>query len=153
MQAEVLSALILPGILFAFLVFGFPVLWMGIVSASSWLSGYGKLAERFPGARQAPDRCWTHRSASFGLARYKNTLTVGVSPEGLYLWVMFLFRYRHPPILVPWDQVEVEHRHSSLWPIPFVEITFPSLPGQRIRLSGEAGKAVAEAKHQASSVF
>jgi hypothetical protein len=46
---------------------------------------------------------WTYRCASTPgcaparLANYNNVLTLGVSPQGLYLASMFFFRFMHPP--------------------------------------------------------
>jgi hypothetical protein len=36
-----------------------------------------------------------------------NVLTLGVSQQGLYLASMFLFRFMHPPLLVPWSEIKV----------------------------------------------
>jgi hypothetical protein len=44
------------------------------------------------------------------LANYNNVLTFGVSPQGLYLASMFLFRFMHPPLLVPWSEIKVRRK-------------------------------------------
>jgi hypothetical protein len=41
------------------------------------------------------------------LASYGNCLTVGGNPQGLYLAVAPLFRFRQPPLLIPWEEVTV----------------------------------------------
>jgi hypothetical protein len=48
-----------------------------------------------------------------GLADYKNVLTIGVSQQGWYLASMFFFRFMHPPLLVPWNEIKV--RRSTGW--------------------------------------
>lgn len=51
------------------------------------------------------------RSGRIGwLTNYNNVLTIGVSPQGLYLATMLLFRFMHPPLLIPWSAIKV---HSS----------------------------------------
>src|SRR5260370_34286822 len=52
---------------------------------------------------------------------YKNVLTIGVSQEGLYLAVVSLFRFMHPPLLVPWSEVRV--RRSKGWFFEYVTFT------------------------------
>ena len=47
------------------------------------------------------------------LAHYNNVLTLGASQRGLYLASMFLFRFMHPPLLVPWSEIKV--RRSKGW--------------------------------------
>jgi hypothetical protein len=51
-------------------------------------------------------------------ANYKHVLTIGVSPRGLYLASMFLFRFMHPPLLVPWSEIKV--RRSKGWFFEYV---------------------------------
>jgi hypothetical protein len=38
---------------------------------------------------------------------YGGRLTLGTSPDGLYLAMLFLFRVGHPPLFIPGDQVTV----------------------------------------------
>jgi hypothetical protein len=44
------------------------------------------------------------------LTNYNNVLTIGISPEGLYLASIFLFRFMHPPLLVPWSEIGVRRK-------------------------------------------
>jgi hypothetical protein len=55
------------------------------------------------------------------LANYNNVLTLGVSPQGLYLASMFLFRFMHPPLLVPWSEIKV--RRNKGWVFEYVTFT------------------------------
>jgi hypothetical protein len=48
-------------------------------------------------------------------------LTLGVSQQGLYLASMFLFRFMHPPLLVPWSEIKV--RRSKGWFFEYVTFT------------------------------
>ena len=49
---------------------------------------------------------------------YNNVLTLAVSRQGLYLGSMFLFRFMHPPMLVPWSEVKVQW--SKGWVFEYV---------------------------------
>jgi hypothetical protein len=51
------------------------------------------------------------------LAGYHNCLTIGGSPEGLYLAIMPLFRFRHPPLLIPWAEITVTRRRILLFEV------------------------------------
>jgi hypothetical protein len=55
------------------------------------------------------------------LANYNNVLTLGVNQQGLYLASMFLFRFMHPPLLVPWSEIKV--RRSKGWVFECVILT------------------------------
>jgi hypothetical protein len=55
------------------------------------------------------------------LANYNNVLTIGVSQQGLYLASMFLFRFMHPPLLVPWNEIKV--RRKTGWVFEYVILT------------------------------
>jgi len=55
------------------------------------------------------------------LANYNNLLTIGASQQGLYLASMFLFRFMHPPLLVPWSEIKVQRRKG--WVFEYVILT------------------------------
>jgi hypothetical protein len=48
-------------------------------------------------------------------------LTPGVSQQGVYLASMFLFRFMHPPLLVPWSVIKV--RRNKGWVFEYVAFT------------------------------
>ena len=47
--------------------------------------------------------------------RKKNAAALIRSPSGLYLYAMALFRFRRPPVLVPWAKVRYVDSHQLLW--------------------------------------
>jgi hypothetical protein len=55
------------------------------------------------------------------LANYNNVATIGVSQQGLYLASMFLVRFMHPPLLVPWSEIKV--RRNKGWVFEYVTFT------------------------------
>lgn len=93
----------------------FPLFWCGVV----WLvgaTGWRRLAARFPAAARpdvTPARVASGTSARLGVVNYNGVLNVGVAPEGLHLAVMALFRVGHPPVLVPWDEIEASPPHRE----------------------------------------
>ena len=100
----------------------FLTLWLLVSATISLVGGWFSLAKvyrlRVPfngakwGMQRAQMRWWVN---------YKNVLTIGVSQEGLYLAVVSLFRFMHPPLLVPWSEVRV--RRSKGWFFEYVTFT------------------------------
>ena len=75
---------------------------------SRW-SGWARLAERFRAPGPFLGECWKRQSARFrAYCGYNNCLTVGADAAGLYLSVMSPFRVFHAPLLIPWQEIEVE---------------------------------------------
>lgn len=81
-------------------------LWFAFVV---WLIGLGwrKLAVDFRAAHSpALDAVVFHRqTVVLGMARYKNLLTVSVSPALLHLKVPGFFSVGHPPLSIPWSSL------------------------------------------------
>ena len=119
----------------------FPAFWCAVVKLISVAGGWSRLATRYPASEPALDHRWPMQSGRFGgLGNYRNVLTVGVGPEGLFLDVMALFRVGHAPLLVPWEDVEVLPDESLF----FLSVTPVRIgaDGTTLRLYGDVGKAV-----------
>jgi hypothetical protein len=99
--------------LLAFLVV-FPAFWSGVV----WLVGqvgWRRLARDYETDAPITGRTFRMASASIGWATYSNTLTISIEPGGLRLAPMLLFRPGHPPVLIPWDDIEGIRPQTLLW--------------------------------------
>jgi hypothetical protein len=137
----------------------FPVIfigfWMLVVGLLAELGGWRNLGQLYPaprGIQPEPIRSFGMTSADlrrgwFPLpVSYGNVIAVGVGAEGLHLRVWKLFAFRHPPLLVPWTQVErFESGHLLFWRTLTV---VPRGTTVRIRLYGNVAKAVEEVAHQ-----
>jgi hypothetical protein len=90
--------------------------WMAIGALLTQVSGWRRVPERFPAGDIPPDgvRFW-NQVAAFGVVRENNVTRLVVSPAGLHVSAMVLFRFRRPPILVPWDQVRWQSERRFLW--------------------------------------
>ena len=69
------------------------------------LSGWDKLARKYGYHQKFQGKIFRMTTAYIGALRYRNCISVGVSPQGLYLSPFVLFRLGHPPIFVPWGEV------------------------------------------------
>jgi len=75
----------------------------------SLIGGWRRLAFRFQAQEPFYGDSWSWQSAQLrGWCNYNNCLTVGANPEALYLSVNFPFGMFHPPLLIPWREIEVE---------------------------------------------
>jgi hypothetical protein len=86
-------------------------LWLLVSAIISYIGGWTTLAKRFRVKPPFTGTKWTGQSGQMRwIAGYGNCLTVGVSSEGLYFATMPLFRFRHPPLLIPWTEIAVTRR-------------------------------------------
>lgn len=110
---------------FAFLAI-FPVyflwLWLLVGATISVIGGWFSLAKVYRTQVAFDGTKWRMQSGQMRwLANYNNVLTIGVSQQGLYLASMFLFRFMHPPLLVPWSEIKV--RRKTGWVFEYVILT------------------------------
>ena len=86
----------------------FVTIWLLVSATIGYTGGWTTLVKRFRLQEPFTGQQWTRQSGQMRwIAGYGNCLTVGASPEGLYLATHPLFSFRHPPLLVPWSEVAV----------------------------------------------
>jgi hypothetical protein len=85
--------------------------WIGLVYIVSYISGWRDLAEKYPyrGEVLTEKRHFLSLSMRFA-SNYNGCVTIGGNPQGLYLSVLFIFRPGHPPLFIPWHEIEAEHK-------------------------------------------
>ncbi len=90
-------------IMVGFVIF-FPLLWVAIVRLVAYLGGWAKLARYYSADGEVLGDRFAMSSARFGkIAGYNSTLNITVTPQGLHLQTVFLFRTGHVPLFIPWD--------------------------------------------------
>jgi hypothetical protein len=100
----------------------FLCLWFFVSASISVIGGWSSLAKVYRAQVPFDGTKWSGQSAQMRwLANYNRVLTMGVNPQGLYLSSMFLFRFMHPPLLVPWSDIKV--RSSQSWGFGHVTLT------------------------------
>ena len=113
-----------------------PGFFAGLFVVISRLTGWAKLAERFPADRE-PDEglCFRRQYMRLGMSDYNGCLTIRLSPEGLYLAVWPIL-VGHAPILIPWRELRViEERRRRWFAVALVEIGQPPLAKMQLPLS------------------
>lgn len=88
--------------------------WLGISGLVSVLGGWHSLAETYPapkGFALLPADRFRFKSIQMRghsfvpPVNYSNCVTLGVAARGLYLAPMFMFRFMHAPVLIPWSEI------------------------------------------------
>ncbi len=104
----------------------------------SMLAGFYRASGSFLG------ECWRFQSAQMRWRMgYNNCLTVGSSPEGLYLSMLFLFRAGHPPLFIPWTEISIHSGAGFL--SSSVEFRFRQAPTIPFRVSERLSRKIADA--------
>ena len=127
----------------------FVAIWLGVVALIATAGGWRDLARDYPAhGEPAPETVrFTGVSLMFGsgpisLGSYRNAVTITIDATGFGLTTMMLFRFRHPPIAIPWGALR-DHREGSTFGQHWVELGLAN--GQRLRITGRAAAALAKA--------
>ncbi len=89
--------------------------WMMVPTLIASIGGWTALAARFRCRAPLNGVRWKWQSGQMRwIIGYNNCLTVGCNGEGLYLAMIPLFAFRHPPLLIPWNEIQVSRRRF-LW--------------------------------------
>ena len=100
----------------------FVALWLVIGAIISSLGGWLSLSKLYRMQIEFGGAKWGRQSGRMRwLTNYNNVLTLGASRDGLYLAMNFLFRFMHPPLLIPWAEIKV--RKSKGWFFEYVTFT------------------------------
>jgi hypothetical protein len=127
----------------------FVAIWILTTGLISRIGGWHGVAERYgapDGFEVEPEQRLRFRSILLRRlpwfpARYRGCVTVSLAPVGLHLAVLVFFRFRHPPLLIPWTAIAGCEEGSAFgfrWTDVAVRDADPA-----IRIYGGAGAAVA----------
>ena len=86
----------------------FVAMWASMLYLISAVSGWNALSKRFRLQGRFYGETRPFRSARLRFyVHFGNCLDVGADESGLYLAVLPIFRFGHPPLLIPWPEVSV----------------------------------------------
>jgi hypothetical protein len=106
--------------------------WLLVTALLSTLSGWPRLAERFPGGAPPPGNRVRGQVLGLGPIRENNVTTLIPTDPGLYMCAMPLFWLRRPSILLPWTQIRYLDRPQVLWSTSHV-LNLGGLTTMRVR--------------------
>jgi hypothetical protein len=126
----------------------FVALWLAITALAARLSGWRAVAERCPAPPgYEPER--RHRFQSVVVrrvfwfpARYRGVTTVGLGAGGLYLSLLALFRYQHPPLLIPWNAI-ARCEDGAMLGVRWLDVELREVD-TRLRFYGRIGETIQE---------
>ena len=129
----------------------FVVAWGWLVTAGiARLSGWSRLAELYRATQPFEGEKWRFQSIRMRyLSHYNNCLTFGADAQGLYIAMLFLLRAGHPPLLIPWSELEIRPKDYFL--MGGYELSFPRVPGITVWVRRDLGEKIARAAGQGSS--
>ncbi|HET9956639.1 MAG TPA: hypothetical protein VFQ61_19210 [Polyangiaceae bacterium] len=91
----------------AILAFGalFAALYCGVMAMLASMSGWSRLAERYPANRRfkGPSRSGVALQLEYGA--YRGVCRVGSDHSELNISLPLLFRFRHPTLSIPWAEI------------------------------------------------
>jgi len=86
---------------------------------------------------------WGSKSASIGSIDYRRCLTFGAAKDGLYIRPSWFFRLWHPPLFIPWTDVNVAHAQG--WVFRYLDLRFAYMPKIRVRVAERLGSLLLSA--------
>ena len=113
------------------LLVAMPAFWCVVVLVLSYLSGWQTLAASYSAHEPPRGIQFTGQNGSVGVVSYRNSLTVHVAREGLFITTPFIFRIGHKPLFIPWSAIKNQKPIKFLW---HEAIRFEVGPGRGIEL-------------------
>src|SRR5205085_12497838 len=104
-----------------------------VVAALARGGGWDALARRYRWVGVPAGEGFSFQVAEFGWVGYNGCVTIRVSTEGLYFAIWPMFRFAHPPLLIPWSDLHVLKVRPMAW-VSDVTLSAGRPPAARIRL-------------------
>ena len=95
--------------------FFFIGLWLLGSAFFAFSSGWLSLASRFRAPSRPEGKKVTDQVKQMGRVPERGVTHMIISEHGLYLYASFLFRFLHPALLIPWNEVRLVGEYKTLW--------------------------------------
>jgi hypothetical protein len=105
----------------------FPLFWCFVVWMISLIGGWQRLAERYRAQQPASGKKWFSQYGYVNRARYRNALNLATNDAGVFIEVMPIFRFCHPPLFIPWRELHNPRNvvYRRRWPLVQVDVGAP----------------------------
>lgn len=95
-----------------FLLLLIPPIWIFCLMAAASLSGWSELAARFPRnseplGRVCASGSWFNLVYMRFWGKYSGAVNFEAAEDALYLTAIPLFRLFHPPLRIPWNEIQI----------------------------------------------
>jgi len=123
----------------------FAVMWIGVTSLLSYLSGWFTLMQQFPDRDEKALLQLNWQSGFMGNlpVNFRNVLKVGVCPSGLRVGVLRIFGIFAHDFFVPWHALAAKKKEYWMWEVN--ELTFGKPEIGKLMLYGSTTDRLAEA--------
>jgi hypothetical protein len=129
------------------IIIGFPLvfvpLWCGIVFLLSRISGWSRIAARFPGPPNPTGTRFDGVTGTVGLVSYRSVLLVHIAAEGLHVVPWKVFTIGHAPIFIPWSEIHrARVRNFPFFQVVAFEISSPKVGNMQLPTKVLAGAPI-----------
>ncbi len=122
----------------------FVALWVLVGTVVGRWSGWYSLAERYRANTTFQGETWRFQSAQMRyLSHYNNCLTFGADPQGLSIAMFFILRAGHPPLFIPWGELELQPNRRLF--VSGYELRFRQVPGVYMWVWAKLGEKILRA--------
>jgi hypothetical protein len=90
-------------------------LWLFISAFFAFISGWLSLASHFRAPSRPEGQKVTSQVKQMGMVPENRVTHLIISDHGLYIYASFLFRFLHPALLIPWNEVRLVREVKTLW--------------------------------------
>jgi len=106
----------------------FVALWLAVVVALGRLSGWPRLASRFPDRPEEPTLRLRWQSGSMGMmVNMRGVLALDVCQSGLRVGIMRLFGPFSRDFFVPWEDISIVRKVPLFWPVATLQFGRPAI--------------------------
>lgn len=118
-------------------------MWLAVCGVLAWMGGWSRMAGKYRARLKPAGKSFWMLSGSVGWVSYNNCLIARVCEEGLYLAVWPIFRFGHPPLLIPWSELhDPKGKRLLFW--RFVDVSVGSPAVAKLRLPQKVFDAAGE---------
>jgi hypothetical protein len=123
----------------------FALIWIGVTSLLSVLSGWFTLMQQFTDRDEKPLLQLNWQSGFMGVlpVNFRNVLKIGVCPSGLRIGVLRIFGLFAHDFFVPWHALKAERKEWWMWQV--TELSFGKPPIGRLMIYASTADRIAEA--------
>ena len=118
-----------------YFMFLFFPMWFAAVYFGGFLSGWTTLANKYKKPADKHSNGKTVFLSSFwtGMMHYGNCVFMSADKDGLYLSVLFFFRFGHAPLFIPWSEINATYGKYFFF-FNTVDLVFKASPNRVYRL-------------------
>ncbi len=118
-----------------------------LIQSIARISGWSRLAEQYRANQPFQGEKWRFQSVQMRyLSHYNNCVTFGTDFQGLYIAMMFIVRPGHPPLLIPWEELEIRPKQRFF--TNGHELSFPRVPGVTMWVLPRLGEKIVRAARE-----